>query len=282
MKKMKKMVTGIIDNIERETYEKRAGYCDWFLCGAFSVGLCLSMPASAGKLDDFEQATKKKKSRASANTVYDDKDSRDGFFAEFFSDIFSDLLRAVLYEGGRNSQEYAAFQMNALNGGSRSGNALLPFVRFDGDYVDVESDVASRHYALAAGYGAWAVTLEQHELWEDDPDDILRFQTVMGLYRMSFGRSFALGLGLGQTRISGDDDDRGFAMSISMMGRINHQLQWEFTPAWHHHFAQTREALDLGLLWHTNQALGLKLGYRSQQVQSESLRGPYLGITFFF
>ena len=180
---------------------------------------------------------------------------------------------AVGAHGGISSWEKAAAKSK--------GQPLIPFVRLDLSYQDIESDVDARGVALEAGYGPWAAWLQSTHYEEDNPKSTLKLSYIQALYRMSFGTAVEIDLGIGGTYLDGASSSAGGGLSIPIKVYPWERLGFEFRPVWSNINGNNINDYSVGIVggW---QYVSLKAGYRRVSTDSESLEGPSVGVEFVY
>ncbi len=238
-----------------------------FVCSVFKskvvciLVVCLfSCPSTfAGKLEDFEKdATKKQERSAGQNSgrgSHADRSDRGSLF-DFLD--FSAAVGTIITEGGMNSWDRvaseAAITARPRKEGSpplerrQLGEALIPFVRLDTSYQHVESDIHALDARLELGYGPFAVSARNTHYKEDDPDDRLDVREIHLLYRMSFGNSVEVDLGVGQLTIDGKGKNSDISFSLPILFHPKEWLGIEFRPAWAHINENAIQDYDVSLL----------------------------------
>jgi len=157
------------------------------------------------------------------------------------------------------------------------GSALLPFVRFDGTYQRVSSDVKALDYRMELGYGPAAIHFDQTRFKESNPDDTLKLTQGYALYRMSFGTMVEFDIGLGGASLSGTDTHRNFSWTLPLRVQPMENVGIEFRPAW----VDSVSDYDLAVLLHYHYT-SLKVGYRWLVSGAETLSGPYAGLSVHY
>ena len=246
---------------------------------AASALLVVPSTAFAGKLDNFESSLNQPTKTYDSGS-YSDSDS-ESFFLDIFGEIMVDLLAYGMVYGGVSSME-------RVNGGisgpdameiesRENGEPLIPFARIDVAYLDAESDVKGYDYRLECGYGAFAVHLNHTHYRESSPKDKLDLIRLYGIYRMSFGSHFELGLGLGSLTVKGNDSNSRMSFTMPIRIQPGEHIGIEFRPSW----AENLNERDLGVLlrW---EYVSLKAGYRWVSSFGESLDSAYVGFSVHY
>lgn len=233
--------------------------------------ISISHRVLAGKLDAFEE-----------DTTHHEESDDDGWDMDFLADIFGDVLFHGVIHGGYVSWErvrhrprdYSHEQLRPRE----VGEALIPLVRFDVSYQDVESDVEAYDYRIECGYGPVGAHVNLTHYREREPHDELDLTRVHGLYRMSFGNSVEMDLGLGAVFMSGDDLHSGFSFTFPLHVHPTRIAGMEFRPAWATVNGGHIADYDLGLLLSYRNA-SLKIGHRWVKRTTQSLNGPHIGFS---
>ncbi len=191
----------------------------------------------------------------------------------FLETLCADVFVAVGAYGGVSSWEKTADKSK--------GQPLIPFVRLDLSYQNVESDVYATDVALEVGYGPWAAWLQRTEYEEDNPDSNLKLSYVQALYRMSFGTAVEIDLGIGGSYLDGTGSSSGVGFSLPVKFYPWERLGFEFRPVWSNINGNQIEDYTLGIVggW---EYVSLKAGYRWVSTGPESLNGPSVGVVFSY
>lgn len=264
----------------------------------------IPLTASAGTLDDFERDATKR-DRAAANDKKSKKtsdgddhdaasDAADACLSDLGSDCLSDLcasgfpgkalteLFGGIAAGGRLSRErIEPDSSGAQKDGSivrKSGEALIPFLRVDVLYQEVERDVTATDLTVLAGYGPIGVQMRRTVFSEEVPDDRLRVAEYHVLYRMSAGRTFEVDLGAGAMVLDGKAENSGFSLTLPLLWHPKDFFGIEFRPLWSTINENDIQDHDLSVLlgW---RYCSLRAGYRWVRSPSESLDGPHIGVS---
>ena len=260
------------------------------------VMVCLSACGfvTAGELDDFEKASKKKDRSSSygSGSWSDDDDDDDGILGDMvggmlevilspFGEFCGMVFNGVVVEGGALSQDLADMDdPEGFDGGmtaAGTGGAMLPFLRADFGYRDVEGDIDALEYRLEAGYGAFALGFDHSHYREDEPDDELDLMRIQAILRMSFSDSIEVGTGFGALVIDGDERDTRFSFSLPTRIGITEWIGVELRPAW----SESVSDFEASLLVSGDYA-SLKAGYRWVDSHEESLGGPFIGMAIHY
>ncbi len=168
------------------------------------------------------------------------------------------------------------------------GDPQLPYARLDGSYQYISSNVSANDYRLALGYGPFAFKVNQTQYTELSPKDSLDLTRLYITYRMSSGAT-QIDIGMGRLVIDGNDRSKLFYSTLPIRFHVKSLIStklwpaWlsntgiEFKPAWSGNISD----YDLGLFYHFKFA-SVKAGYRWLSTDTQSLSGPYAGITVFY
>ncbi len=243
-----------------------------------AVAICVSGAFGEGKLDAFESdVTRPKSERSYHLSEYRSCESKsDSCVSDFFGSLLSELAGRALSGGGACSLARITDEDPLMVGLTprTPGEALIPFVRADISYMDVESDIDALDLRTEGGYGPVGAHLNLTRYSEDDPKDELSLMRALGLYRMSLGSCMEVDLGAGALWLDGERTTTRFLFSIPVLIHPSEHWGLEFRPAW----AGGLSDYDIGALLSLQYA-SLKIGYRWVHSLNESLDGPYVGFS---
>jgi hypothetical protein len=159
----------------------------------------------------------------------------------------------------------------------KHGDFTIPFIRYDFAYQHVAYNIHADSHRVEAGYGPFAILLEDYTFSESAPDNKLTSSRQLLLYRMSAVPMFEVDIGLGQTTITDVQKTTFGTFSMPVRIVLGENMDVEFRPAW----AGTLSDYELAL--HLGQQYGsVKLGYRTLNSPDSSLGGPFLGISVYY
>jgi hypothetical protein len=159
----------------------------------------------------------------------------------------------------------------------QEGDLLIPFVRMDGAWQFIDSDVSGFDFRGEAGYGAFAVSA-RHTYYQEDDDSDLALTQLYGLWRMSLGNRVELDLGLGSYFLDGNDEVSGFAMTLPLTISPNDYFSIELRPAWFELEEVTNGDFEIAVLT-GSRYVNFKLGYRWLTTETSTLDGPLAGFS---
>lgn len=245
-------------------------------------------PASAGRLDAFEQ---------SATGASDDGSNQDDADDESLSDHVVDVLWTVL---GLNLLMEALFD-GVESGGQKSGarigiydvtgpqppgflrepgETLIPFFAVDVNRQNVESDVTATDVRAEVGYAMFGAQWRHTRFEEKFPADRLSMDQAHLLYRMSFSPRLETDFGIGVLVLDGNNYNSGSSMTLPIRFRVNHWISMEFRPAWGRINGNQISDHDISVTL-TRRHAGLRIGYRDvDSGGGNELKGPYAGVSF--
>ncbi len=270
------------------------------ITGLFAVSLFLaprtSSPAQAQVLDDFEQdATQQRDSASATPREGRRRSSGDTFYHHAHHDAGSEenLASALLLglgtgfvAGGINS--WCRINPPTDTGSEEDGSArrppgdpLIPFVRLDGSYQYLDSDMDAWDYRIQGGYGPIALEYGNARYREKAPEDYMNVRRAAVLYRMSASHLLEIDIGLGAVELDGNSKHRAFCFSLPVLFYPKEYLGVEFRPYWARFNGSRFNEYDVAACV-TLYGLGLKAGYRWLVTPDSSLHGPYTGLVFRF
>ena len=227
-----------------------------------------------GMLDAFEAAVAGGSTHHSRHS-----DFFENWLSYSLADAFAEIsLIAILY-GGASSWERVS-EPDSLDLGTTAreiGDPLIPLARIDIAYQDLESDIEALDLRCELGYGPFGAHFDYTQCRGDPASDELELMRAMGLWRMSLGSHLELDLGMGVLEVKGDQRRSEFLISLPILYHPFEHWGVEFRPAW----TDRVDDYDIALLVNQN-FVSLKLGYRWVESSSESLHGPYAGISLRF
>ncbi len=250
----------------------------------------------AGKLDDLEKDVAEKKSPSEERSaVYDEQ--VDPITGQVYPDnigeaiggsILDGLLSGMLFIYGMGVEG----SLKRINGDSTAtdgllytprelGEPLIPYLRTDIRFQDVESDIEAIDSRVEAGYGPFAVQGRWTHYDENSPDSQLELIQAHGLLRGSFGNHVEIDLGLGGMWLSGRQVQSAFSVTTPILFHPWKFIGLEFRPSWGFFENKTIQDYDLGVRLGWNYA-GIQAGYRWVRSNNFSLNGPYIGGTISF
>lgn len=255
------------------------------------LALCLSVlvsDASGGKLRRFEEDATRHRPRGDRRSDRPDPSFDSEYPYAYYDDhsisdfVFNDLLYMSLVHPGRASWARISgdsARLDDLDVEPREpGDPLIPFVRFDAAYQDVQSDVEAFDYRVQVGYGPLALELNQTRYWEQAPPDSLDIYRVYGLYRLSIGNVLEVDTGLGAIIIDGAETNTGLSATTPI---LLHPVDWlvaEFRPMWSDIHGSVTQEYEVALLLNYGY-VALRGGYRWTTSPLESLDGPFVGFS---
>ncbi len=158
------------------------------------------------------------------------------------------------------------------------GEFLIPFIRFDYAYQDVESDVHASDYRLEVGYGPFGIAARKTHYVEDAPEDELDINQIYLLYRMSLLESIQIDLGIGGFELDGNDSNSSTSFTAPVLLQPFDFLGFELRPHVTSINGNVIWDTDLGVLC-GRQYVSLRAGFRWLRTNGQSLDGPYIGLS---
>jgi hypothetical protein len=258
------------------------------------------IPVCAGTLDDFEKDAVKKR-EPGTDSKSKKRSSTDG--ADDLGDACLDSLASdcldVFCTSGEAGRGIGAVFGGIANGGRhswdrinpdglaaqkderivrRQGEALVPFLRLDTVYQNVETDVAAWDYLMIVGYGALGFQARSTVYEEKEPAGKLRFAEYHALYRMSLGNQVEVDLGAGAMVLKGAQENSGFSITVPVLIHPSDHYGFEFRPVWSSINENNIQDFDVAVLFGWRYA-SVKAGYRWVHSLHQSLDGPEIGVS---
>lgn len=157
------------------------------------------------------------------------------------------------------------------------GDILIPFVRYDFAYQDVSANIFANSHRLEAGYGPFALLLEDYTFHEQLPADTLTISRQLLLYRMSANRMIEVDFGLGQSIISDAQHTTLNSISLPVRLLVSENVALELRPTW----SETMDDYEIALHW-GRQFGSVTIGYRTLISPGETLGGPFAGFAVYY
>jgi hypothetical protein len=264
---------------------------------AILIGLTFLSPcAMAGKLEDFEKdATKKRVEDKTQEPGHSHHHGAESIVSRNVGSCLGEglttFLGLFLVEFGKTSFHRAgpddyvvkspSSEKETVIENRKSGQALIPITRLDISYQDVEADVSAMDYRAEVGYGPVALQVRNTHYEEERPDDDLDILQIHMLYRMSIGEKIEIDLGFGGMSLEGENGNSGLSFTVPVLVHPWDYFGVEFRPSWSSINHNTIPDYELSLLtgW---RYFSLRAGYRRVMSDTESLSGPFAGISLRF
>ncbi len=274
------------------------------LCLALAASMA-AVPAMGGTLEEFERKATRSGNEGARNAF--PRGNADGdagrpksFGDELVQEIaesIADLLLygvagGVLYGGAaswarvtqkpapeRREGEDGTRDREAIDvGPRRPGEALIPFARLDMGYQFLESDVSALDIRAEAGYAMAAVQVRRTDYREKEPKDDLATTAIHALYRMSFGNSFGMDIGLGALVLQREGSRSGFSFTLPFLIHPSDHFGIELRPAWSDLGGSTIQDYDVAIVggW---RHVSARAGYRWVRAGFAHLDGPEVGVS---
>lgn len=239
--------------------------------------------AQAGSLETFEKELAKPTESAPPDKKRHHEQHRDqsegSFFGEFIGEIFVHPLLFVMGSGGSISiartlgDDTVKYQVTPR----RSGEALIPIVRVDTSYQNVNATVDAVDIRGEAGYGPLALQIRHTNYQEHAPNDSLKLTQVHALYRMSISDKAEIDFGLGVVDVARQQSLGGISTTLPLLIHPSEFWGVEFRPAWSLVNEHVVSDYDLSLLLGCRY-VSLIAGYRWLSTGTASLNGPHIGL----
>ncbi|MBN1362307.1 MAG: hypothetical protein JW993_17055 [Sedimentisphaerales bacterium] len=247
-----------------------------------AVVVTMAGTAPGGTLDKFEEDATRDRSRDDSGrdrhrSSWDD-DPWDSFGGNFGAGIVNGLVIAP----GQASWARVSGDENRLADlgwdPREPGDPLLPIVRFDFAYFNLQSDVEAMDYRAQVGYGPFAVELNPTFYEEEIPADDLDIYRIWGLYRMSITDRIEFDFGAGAIVLEGNETNTGFSLTTPILAQVYDWLLVEFRPIWSEINETSIDEYEAAVLLNWK-SLAVKAGYRWTRSPETSLNGPFFGLS---
>lgn len=239
----------------------------------------------AGKLDDFEKKASSPKTSKTSSSQSSSSSCRGVvycLFEDFFLEVFFDMGHLLTYEllraGHASSMRFSGQVGDTHLLPRRMGEALIPKFRIDSHYQALGEDVDAIDFRFELGSGPVGIDLRQTGFRESSTFDSLRITEFFIQYRMSFGNHTGMNMGFGTLKMSGNEDNHGFAFSMPLYWHEKH-VGLEFRPVFSSINGNSIEDYDFRFML-KQKISSIQLGYRSLHAPDETLEGPYIGLSF--
>ena len=263
-----------------------------------AVVLCTSGLSHAGKLDDFEKDSTKKKQEEKSKS----KDT--SICGEIIGGILGAIIGVFVAEGvheiakgGKDGNKSGAGNKetdkedNEKNPADqvgeesppleKRGDPLRPIVRIDASYQHLSSDLKAQDYFAEFGYEPVAVSGRFTHFMESDPDDTMNAAEIFLLYRMKFKDMVEVDLGIGDMLLDGESSHSGISFTVPVKFKPVDYAWLEFRPAIASINGNFMQDYDLSAHVGWRYA-SIKAGYRWFMSPDETLDGPYLGLSLYY
>ena len=232
-----------------------------------------------GKLGSFEEeATEEDKTMPTYSHTSTESSGGWAFAGNLFYAAFKvgGVASWARVRGYSGNEEY-----NRYWGPRQTGEPVIPFVKLNAGYQNVESDVEAFDGAIEGGYGPVGIRYRRTHYREKDPDTELDLSQVHFLYRMSYTKSIELDIGLGAVTVDGVDRNSGFSFALPFRFYVGKLFGLSFRPSWGTINDQSISDYDLGLSIGIRY-VGVKGGYRWLKAGSATLNGPFFGLQLYY
>ncbi|HEY6093404.1 MAG TPA: hypothetical protein VIU93_00485 [Gallionellaceae bacterium] len=225
------------------------------------------------KLRKFERSVQAaQQSSAPATAHYDSRNSPHAGTGFNLDSEFMDWI------GELGQQTWQRLDLTEGGASRRNeGDFTIPFIRYDFAYQNVAASIHASSHRLEAGYGPFAVFLEEYTFKETSPDSTLTISRQLLLYRMSVDPMFEVDLGIGQSVVSGAESTSLSTLSLPVRVVLGENAALEFRPAWAGGMNDYELALHIG-----RQYGSVKVGYRVLNSPDSTLSGPFAGFSVYY
>jgi len=208
----------------------------------------------------------------------------DAFLGEVFGELFGAIFFYGLFAGGQDSVARINSENNLDVVPRDLGEPLIPFMRFDTHYQWVDTDIYALDFRFEGGWGPFGFGFRRtkyNEKVKNYNKDELYTSQLEFLYRMSSSPHFEFDIGIGALYVNGDKDTSGTSVSLPVLIYPIKNIGIEFRPTWTSINGNSVRDYDGCLVFRTSY-VSIKGGYRTVNVENESLNGPYVGVSIYF
>ncbi len=244
--------------------------------------------AISGQLSRFENAaTKCDATATTSKTNWRERDR--SCLNTLFSDlagscidiVFADLIREAAVVTTERMVLRPRPSANANDLSRYVGDPGLPLCRADVHYQHVSSRVGGLDGRIEAGYGSLGLQIRHTRYEERRPDDSLGLTGIHGLFRVSWTERLELGLGLGGVLLDGESASSGISVTCPVNWYPHPRLNLRFAPVFSQISGNAIRDYDLSV-GYIRQYFSLRSGYRWIRAGSETIDGPYAGISVHY
>lgn len=269
----------------------------WKLALQLMIVVLISCPIAAysGTLSDFEKdaTTSAPSSGSQPEQAEEDDESFEEELAEEAAEaagqVIGFALGAALLAGTENtlmmtsdSSDYdTARQQNQIEKRER-GDLILPNFRVKGNWQTISPGISGSDFSVDLGYSLFALQFRSTHLKEKPLNDSLRLTYLLLKYRLTYGNSFEIDLGIGRSELKGIHKNIGTAINIPITWEIIPNTYLEYAYAYSNFRNGTLSDHDVALTYSFWQGIAASAGYRSLSTPGSSLSGPYIGLSIIF
>ena len=250
----------------------------------------LASGADAGQLSQFEAAATRWPAADAPSKHRCDESERnrsclggvlDDLVGSCIGNVFLPLMTEAIEETTDRMAVNRKPETDAEDGFRYIGDPDLPFIRTDFQYQHVDSQLYGLDGRIEAGYGSWGLQFRHTHYEERKPDDSLGLTGIHGLFRVSWSEKLELGLGLGGILLDGDGEKGGFSATFPVNLYPHRRFSLRFAPAFSHINGNPLSDYDLSV-GVVCQCFSLRSGYRWLTADSETINGPYIGVSIHY
>lgn len=245
-------------------------------------------PATAGRLDTFEQGATGVSDGGSNQDDTDDASLSDHIVDALWTALGLDLLFEAAFDGFESGGQKSGARIGIYDGTGpqppgflrEPGETLIPFLAVDINRQNVESDVTATDVRAEVGWAMFGAQWRHTRFEEKFPSDHLDLDQAHLLYRMSFSPRLETDIGIGVLVLDGNNYNSGSSMTVPIRFRANDWISMEFRPAWGRINGNSISDYDVSVTV-TRRHAGLRIGYRDvDSGGGNELKGPYAGVSF--
>lgn len=261
-------------------------FCIIFYVCVFSV---FPFPATAGILDDFEHdsTTRRSDNRHSSPSSQDSEESISDelFWNPLIDGIYQTIVQGTaefFSYGTRATLDRTSQRPKTTDVTEREiGSPLLPMFRVSGSWQYIDSKIKGRDFFLDTGKSLFSVQFRRTAYREYDPRDGLSLSYGHVKYRLSYGNSVELDLGLGRAELNGNKQTWGGSFTAPLFWKFRNHFGFGLWQAVSNFKGVVVYDQDFSCMYFNN-GFSVSAGYRSISNPVSSLSGPYLGLSYIY
>lgn len=230
---------------------------------------------AGGKLDTFEKNVEKKDTTPPGRCDYCDGTANSTTSA--IANSWWEMLSLFMMSGLNLSMPQGSTYGDYHRALKASGSALLPTIKFEGNYQYVVSDINGYDMTGTLGFLMIGADCNIWHLFEKSPTDQLKFISPHVLFRMAPFPFMEIDLALGDKMMIGNNTHQGFEAGFPAYFFFGKYFSWDIKTYVSYieqkAFWDVSSGLNLRFKY-----VGLRAGYRMIKIPGDSIHGPQAGM----